>query len=235
VEYASPGRLAAQRDVFRRNQADIWVLTETRKALVPEGCPEAIHSQARPLNSSKVKPDSHWVSIWSAFPMEEVSVDLADGKRTAVAMVELPTGGQMIVYGTVLPWGGDKGKTGQEKRWSEHHRVIPEQVMEWSDLQKRFEGTNLCVAGDYNTDLGTGSYYGTRQGIAALNAGLEACGLFCATAPDRVPPDMLEHPPIDHISLPLEWRDRVEVTAAWPAAKGVLSDHSGLIVSVDLR
>ena len=90
----------------------------------------------------------------------------------------------------------------------------------------------FCIAGDYNTDLGTGAYYGTKAGIAALRSGLEDCDLFCATAPEVFPPGRLPYPPIDHIALPAPWKDRTEVVAAWPADKANLSDHSGIVVAV---
>lgn len=43
---------------------------------------------------------------------------------------------------------------------------------------------------------------------------------------------LLPRRPIDHIALPLAWKERVSIAAAWPASKGVLSDHSGLVVAV---
>jgi endonuclease/exonuclease/phosphatase family metal-dependent hydrolase len=90
----------------------------------------------------------------------------------------------------------------------------------------------LCVAGDFNADMRTGSYYGTKEGIALLRAGLADCGLFCATEMPRVPAGLLQHPPIDHIAVPSAWESSTSVVSAWPSQKGVLSDHSGLVVEV---
>lgn len=230
VEYAYPNRLDAIRAVLDSNRADIWVLTETHDDLTPPGCPFAAHSAPRPKNWSGIRPGSRWVSIWSAFPViDSVVAPGADQERTVSALLDVGAGASLLVYGTVMPWKGDRGKFD----WSEHHRVVPGQCNEWRALRRDYPDAALCIAGDYNTDMGTGRYYGTKQGIADINAGLEACDLYCATAPSELPTDLLQHPPIDHISLPTTWRVRTRVAAAWPAAKGKLSDHSGLIVAFD--
>jgi len=55
--------------------------------------------------------------------------------------------------------------------WSEHHRVISEQCAEWRQLKQTYPEAKICIAGDFNTDMGSGAYYGTKQGIAALRRG----------------------------------------------------------------
>ncbi len=127
-----------------------------------------------------------------------------------------------------MPWKGDRGK----QDWSEHHALVPQQVAEWRGLSERYPDAALCVAGDFNTDMGTGSYYGTARGIAMLRAGLPDCRLFCATEMARVPASLLQYPPIDHIAVPSAWESTTSVVSAWPAQKGVLSDHSGLVIEV---
>lgn len=228
VEYAYATRLSGLQQVLADNDADIWVLTETHDDLVPPGALYVAHSMPRPKSWSGIRPGSRWVSIWSRWPViAEVSLPEADCERTVAALID--TGSQkLLVYGTVLPWKGDRGKFD----WSEHHRVIPLQCAEWLKLHREHSDAMLCVAGDYNTDMGTGSYYGTKAGIATLSAGLADCGLYCATAPEHFPEGLLPRSPIDHIAVPLAWRNRVSITAAWPAAKGILSDHSGLVVHV---
>ena len=155
-------------------------------------------------------------------------VGLRHRERTVVAHVEIFLGMKLLVYGTVMPWKDDRKKSG----WFEHHRIIPEQCAEWRALREQFPDAALCIAGDYNTDMGTGCYYGTREGIELLRSGLEDCALFCATEPTRMPTGLLPKPPIDHIALPQGWRERTSVVAAWPADRKTLSDHSGLIVEI---
>ncbi len=229
VEYAHAPRLAALREVLTANSADIWVLTETHDDLTPTNCPFVAHSEPRPKNWSGIRPDSRWVSIWSRYPITATeSLPSADRKRTVSALLDLGDNRTMLVYGTVMPWKGDGGKFD----WSEHHRVIPEQCAEWLKLKETYPNSKICIAGDYNTDMGTGAYYGTKKGIAALRAGLAACDAFCATDPTQFPTGLLPCPPIDHIALSIASRDSTSVVAAWPANKKVLSDHSGVIVEV---
>jgi len=149
VEYAYPNRLDALRRVLTENAADIWVLTETHDDLVPPGCAHVAHSEPRPKNWSGIRDGSRWVSIWSRFPIAGiVRLPAADLERTVVARIELSPSETMFVYGTVMPWKGDRGKFD----WSEHHRIVPEQCAEWRALRDQCPEATLCVAGDYNTD-----------------------------------------------------------------------------------
>jgi endonuclease/exonuclease/phosphatase family metal-dependent hydrolase len=140
----------------------------------------------------------------------------------------------MIVYGTVMPWHTDQGDyPGGERiaNWAEHDRVVPLQCAEWLNIRQRYPHAAFCAAGDFNTDFATGIRYGTKRSIAALTQSMAACGLFCATAPGRIPEWRLPIMPIDHIVLPTAWAS-ASVVAAWPAFKGVISDHSGLVVEI---
>ena len=223
VEYAYERRLDAIRTVINANPADIWILTETHDDLVPDGCEFVAHSLPRPRNWNGIRGGSRWVSIWSRYPIvEQISLDGADEKRTVIARIKPNGSSTLLVYGTVLPWKGD-----------EHHRVIGEQAREWRELKERYPDADLVIAGDYNTDMGTGRRYGTKRGIADLNKALDLCGLYCATAPDLLPENALTHWPIDHISIPKRWQTFTNVAAAWDANRKVHSDHSGLVLQID--
>jgi hypothetical protein len=229
VEYAKPARLDALRGVLSANRADIWVLTETHDDLRPPQFEFVAHTEPRPKNWSGIRPGSRWVSIWSRFPIiADVSLSAADKERTIAVLLDIGPSNKLIVYGTVMPWKGDRGK----QDWSEHHKVVPKQCGEWRELTRLHTDASLCVAGDFNTDMRTGRYYGTKEGIAMLRAGLADCGLFCATEMPLVPIGLLTNPPIDHIAVPLSWESATSVVSAWPAQKGVLSDHSGLVIEV---
>ncbi len=230
VLYAFNDRLDALRKVLASNNADLWILTETHDDLAPPSCNNVVHSENRPKNWSGIRPGSRWVSIWSKYPIEKVCLESSDTERTVIGLVDLGRAGKLLVYGTVLPWKDDRQISG----WSEHHRVIPLQCAEWLELRKRYPDIPLCVAGDFNTDMGTGSRYGTKLGIATLRNGLSECDAFCSTEPSRFPEGMLEIRPIDHIALPLTWESKTAVVAAWPADKPNLSDHSGMVVEVTI-
>ena len=239
VEYADVAATnVRRRAAMRRNRADIWVLTETHDCLwPPTGNVSAAHSDQRSFYGTRVKEMSRWVSIWTRYPIiARPRLRGADRERTTIALIKTPVG-QVLVYGTVLPWNGDKGRYGMNAEasgWSEHHRVIPLQIAEWKRLRSRFPRAALCVAGDLNTDLDRGGYYGTRRGIAMLRAGLRAQGLYCASAPGRLRRGLLAHPPIDHVVLPAAWSDRTSVVSAWEGRNGKprMSDHSGLVVEI---
>jgi hypothetical protein len=228
VEYAYERRLPALLEVLRSNPADILILTETHDSLMPPGLTNAAHSLPRPRNWPGIRDGSRWVSIWSRFPLlERVDLPDADKERTVAAMFDAGER-KLLVYGTVLPWKGDRGIF----NWDEHHRVIDQQCDEWRRLRSIHADVELCVAGDFNTDMGTGGRYGTRRGIAALREGLTACGLYCATAPDAFGIQSLPHLPIDHIAVPLTWRARASIVACWAADRKQTSDHSGLIIGL---
>lgn len=229
VEYAYASRLDALRTVLAANYADIWVLTETHDDLAPPHCQHVLHSKPRPKNWRGIRPGSRWVSIWTKYPIiNEVSRPCADQERTVSALLDVGAGRPMLVYGTVLPWKGDRGKFD----WSVHHRVIPQQCAEWLELKQAYPNADLCIAGDFNTDMGSGGYYGTKKGIAALRTGLGACEQFCATEPSRFPAGLLAYQPIDHIALPLTLELSTSIVAAWAADKKTLSDHSGVVIEI---
>lgn len=229
VWYAFENRLPGIRSVLEENPADIWVLTETHDDLIPSGCDHVVHSQPRPKNWSGIRAGSRWTSIWSKYPLEPLPFDLADDKRTAVAMVDLGDKGKLIVYATVMPWKDD-----QVPGWSEHHRVINEQINEWEKIHAAFPGVPICIAGDYNSDMSDGRRYGTKAGVEALEFGLAKCQMFCATSPGRFPDGLLKIKPIDHIAIPLSWQHDFAISSAWNADKDTHSDHSGMIVEVSI-
>lgn len=237
VEYADVAATNARRaDVLSDHPADIWVLTETHDDLRPPEAHHAAHSLPRPRYGARVRGGSRWTSIWSRFPCEPADVALSDPERTVAARMVTPLG-TIVVYGTVMPWNGDKGRMGERvdaRGWSEFHRVVPQQIAEWRALRRRYPDAALCVAGDFNVDMGAGAYYGSRDAIGLLRDGLSSCALTCVSEPSRFPVGQLAYPPIDHIALPSACADRARVTVAWEGRVGSprLSDHSGFVVTV---
>lgn len=233
VEYASGTEKNAHRlTILERHACDIWVLTETRDTLDLSATHAPLHSAQRPHG----RPGERWVSIWSRFPILG-SPKVVDPERTAAALIEAPSG-LLLVFGTVLPWHSDRGKTPPNaavRNWSEQHRILVQQSEEWAALQRLHPDAALCVAGDLNMNLGGPHYYGTQKGRTLLRQGMQCCNLFCATETDRIPSGALAYPPVDHILLPASWAAHTRVAAAWegqPNNAPRLSDHSGLVVEV---
>ena len=233
VEYATGkerNRLRLARLLAR--PADLWILTETHDDLDLSATHTAVSTAQRPARPA----GERWTTTWTRWPVLE-RIPVSDPLRTVAALLQAP-GGTIAVYGTVLPWHSDHGPgTVKAKYWSEQDRVLPIQLAEWRAIQHRYPGTPLLIAGDLNMSLGGKHYYGTARGRAALKAGLAALELGCATEYGRLPTGALQHSPIDHIVLPLHWLDRARVIDAWEGTDPngqKLSDHSGLLVEVDL-
>jgi hypothetical protein len=170
----------------------------------------------------------------SRLPITRI-LPVEDAHRTVAALVDSAVG-PLIVYGTVLPWHTDPGPTGIAPGWAEHHRIVPMQAREWAALRERHPGVAMCVAGDFNMNLGGARYYGTAAGREALRTGLDVAGLSCLTETESIPPGVLAHGPIDHICLSDPLCAGARVVAAWEGTDGDgvrLSDHSGVVVEID--
>lgn len=230
VEYAAGAAKNAQRVArIREASAAVWVLTETHDSLILRDDYHMLPTEQRPDRGA----GERWVAIASAFPFTR-AIPTRDPVRTVAGILETPLGA-VIIYGTVMPWHSDGGPTASSRNWVEHHRVVPEQAAEWAALRAAHPGVHLCVAGDFDTDLGGAPYYGTKQGRAALVDGLRAADLVCLTSTDRVPSGTLAHPPIDHICVSASLADGAAVVDAWEGTTpdGTrLSDHSALVVEL---
>lgn len=234
LEYAAGAeKNAARRARLRAEDADVWILTETHDDVDLSASHTAVCSTQRPTG----RAGGRWTVIWTRWPVVE-RLAAEDRERTVAAMLESPVG-PLIVYGTVLPWHSDPGPDAMSpaKAWTEQDRVLRLQLAEWARLGERFPGVPLVVAGDLNMNLGGPHYYGTARGRRALREGLAGVGLACATETECVPAGALRHPHIDHVVVPAAWLPRSRVLSAWEGttARGMrLSDHSGLVVEVDV-
>lgn len=225
---------------MRRADADIWVLTETRRGLSPgpEYRPIAASTAGRDGKeiAGLADPDEVWVGIWSRLDGEVTPLTTIAPSRTAAA--RLVTGGRpLVVYGTVLPWSADTaglGARGAEK----FCLALEEQRRDWARLVEQNPGAELCVAGDFNQDLDTKHYYGSASGRAALASVFGETGLVCLTAGewDPVKKVRADHASIDHICVTrgLVPQDGACVVA-WPGRTDIgapLSDHFGVMATL---
>ena len=194
----------------------------------------AIHSEQRYST-----PGGRWTTIWTTLPLIE-RLSTADPRRCVAARLDAGEAGELIVYGTVLPWNGDTGPevTRTAHGWDEFHRVVPEQGREWARLRRDNPCATLVVAGDLNQDLGGRHYYGTKACRALLSAQLADANLSCLTTTDRFSPDCLEHPPIDHICAgPGRDKSLTSTADGWNnVVNGTrLSDHGGTLVGLRIE
>lgn len=174
------------------------------------------------------------MTIWTRLPIAR-EIAVADHNRCVAALLDAP-GGELLVFGVVVPWHADVGEPPRDPRprmWQEQYRVLPALGQEWRQLQTRWPEASLCVAGDLNLSIGGPRYYGTTHGRVLLDEAMQRCRLQCATPFDRVPAGALEYPAIDHVLVPVGVS--ATVVAAWEGRtpEGLkLSDHSGLVVEV---
>ena len=234
VQYArSVDKNVRRRAVRDTHDADIWVLTETHDDLdLTSTHPHVVRTAWRYAGNAA----AFWTTVWSRLPVIE-PIPTVDRSRTVAARFALDGGGDVIVYGTVLPWNTDKGPHGQGSGWSEFHRVTPEQGREWLALRAANPESMLVVAGDLNQSLGGPHYYGTIKGRALLRETLAAADLACVTEFGRFPADDLTYPPIDHVCVAPPAGRRIEHhVRGWnKVVDGVtLSDHSGVVAELVL-
>lgn len=218
-------RLARLRDA----DCDLWVLTETHDDL---SLGDGFHSLTTPAPRPSKATAGRWTTLWSRFPLERLPV--LDPVRTVAALVHAPFG-DLVVFGTVLPWHSDVGPEGTARVWTEFYRVVPEQGREWATLRAAHPHASFCVAGDLNMNLGGPHYYGTIKGRAMLREALAGAGLRCVTETERVPQGLLQHPHIDHVCLSEDLAARAEVVGGWEGSEADgtrLSDHSAVVVEI---
>lgn len=221
----------ARLELLKSWNADVWVLTETHDDLDLSSSHTAIHSEPRYST-----PGGRWTTVWTSLPVIE-RLATADPRRCVAVRLDAGNAGELIVYGTVLPWNGDVGPdaTRPARGWNEFHRVVPDQGQEWTSLRNRYPAATLVVAGDLNQDLGGRHYYGTKACRALLTAHLANANLTCLTTTDRFDPDLLQHPPIDHVCAgPRHDRSLAVTVHAWNNVinGNRLSDHGGTLASL---
>lgn len=232
LEHAIPKRRRALSSFIASMDADVWVLTETHDEVVPEGARAAAHAVQRPAEAPQVRVGSRWVSIWSRYgEFERIDLPGTDEVRTVTARFMLADGRWLLVYGTVLPWPGDIVHKGPEARFAETER----QLEEWRVLRDAYPVDIFCIAGDFNADMGTGAYFGSRRVIDLLSGAFAELQLDCVTSPDKARAGDPNIPLIDHIALSASVSARTSIAQIWPARPGELSDHGGVVVKVDFE
>jgi hypothetical protein len=235
VEYArGVAKNGSRLDLLRRWNADVWVLTETHDDLDLSASHTAIRSEQR-----YPTPGGRWTTIWTSLPVVEC-LATADPHRCVAVRLDAGEAGELIVYGTVLPWNSDAGPDPARpaRGWDEFHRVVPQQGREWTSLRDLNPRATFVVAGDLNQDLGGRHHYGTKACRALLAVQLDEARLTCLTTTDRFEPGVLQHPPIDHVCAgPGRGSSLTSEVHGWNNVdSGVrLSDHGGTLVSLRIE
>jgi hypothetical protein len=204
-------------------EADIWILTETHTSISPGPNFTSITTQQADRTH---EPGESWVTIWSRFPME-LAAPTSDPCR-AIAVRVMPAGGRSrIVYGTVLPWLGSRWQGIPAAGGAAFSAALSAQCADWLALQRENPDCDFILAGDFNQDLGTAHYYGSKQNRMALKSAIPLEGfaiasakLRCLTAAalDPVPKHAPGHASIDHICVS-EGLVLVGCSMGWPTTE----------------
>ncbi len=209
-------------------QADVWVLTETHTSLSPGDDYVAFPSCPRPQGPQKVDEKSSWVTIW-VHNKHHAEERIGDQRERATAcMVEID-GHSVLVYGTVLPWYGDKESHGYEAE-------LAAQQHDWTNLRGD-ESTLLCVAGDFNMTLGDCSYpYGKKTNRAALLKSMKTSDLEVLSNFERTKVSQPDFGVIAHIAVSTSMANLIKGPRVIRKKNdaGPLSDHTGVVVELDL-
>jgi endonuclease/exonuclease/phosphatase family metal-dependent hydrolase len=161
--------------------------------------------------------------------------------RATCITIETPIG-ELIVYGTVIPYHAAKWPYGTTRQWDAHYAAIATQGADWGRLRRKYPTHGLCVAGDFNQNRTGGYRYGTKWGRSLLDLALKDNDLIGVTQLDhplaknlsRGEGELLSRS-IDHISLSFKWSARVTEIGIWPGesdSSGHLSDHCGVYVDL---
>jgi hypothetical protein len=142
--------------------ADVWVLTETNKAI-------ELPSDYKPIASSSYQEHTageNLSTIWSRWKVL-CSLPTFDPTYAVCAEIDSPFGA-MIIYGTVITYANDPGITGTAKRWEEHRRSIQQHHEDWLRIQKQYPNHLMCIAGDFNQSRDRSGWYEEKQSVQML-------------------------------------------------------------------
>lgn len=216
-------------DKIRQENADIWVLTETRDVISLD---DGWHSF-----SSYPIPKYHHegetlVTIWSKLPVKPVSAS----RFTACVEIKPEGGPNMLIYGTVIPWDKDEGFDPGRKpeRWEEHRKQVQLQTCEWEVLARSYPTHLMCIAGDFNQHRDGVSKYRDPESVARVSTALGNVGMTCLTDGLR---KELSKPLVDHICVSNTLTDSTTINILpydeHPNLR--LSDHHGVVATICRR
>ena len=228
----TPERDAAFRQAMANVDADVWVLTETWNDFPPLLGYQLV-AQSSEATDLKRWPNRCWVSIWARVSLAAYALQVhSQPDRLACGRFEMPGRRDIVVIGTVLPWGNDTLWSGAAGFCA----ALAAQATEWERLRGGPDSCTFLVAGDFNLAIPYQRYYGSRRGAEALAETMQRHNLVCLT-PGNEP--MKEEPRIDHICMERNGLKSsvVPQAGAWTIPmidEKPVTDHVGVFVDLDL-
>jgi len=169
------------RDRITELDADILVLTETTRNLVPAG---GYLARGGPDWGYESKPDRRKVMLWSRGPITDVSSEISEpGGRHVCATVESLIG-PVRVHAVCVPWAHAHVSGGRRDRavWEDHlsYLVALQDLLRREADESGTKGLPVIVAGDIN-QREQPRPYGSHKVRQAWAEALGATGLTLAT------------------------------------------------------
>jgi endonuclease/exonuclease/phosphatase family metal-dependent hydrolase len=222
VEWATPETKAGKRihQIINQIDADIFVLTEGCKELMPEGF---VLDGGTDWGYESTDERRRKVLLWSRYPL----IDASDGDgfqlpggRFIAATVQHPAG-DIRIYGVCIPWKDAHVRNGRKDRapWEDHSTYL-EGLRQLVEQPK----SPLVVLGDFNQRIPRVSQpLIVAEQLSRCMDGLQVCTAL-----------PLDKPLIDHIAVSQELViTKVEVIPDHDA-EGRLSDHRGVIAELTI-
>ena len=231
-----PEREAAFHSAMANVVADVWVLTETWKTFSPgEGYRLMAESiLGEDLKIWKTWADRRWVTIWvkSDLHAKHQKVKIQPD-RMACCRIEMPDVQDIVVVGTLLPWGSN------DYLWpglDGFCTSLVSQAAEWRAMRGEQKNCTLVVAGDFNQSIPFDEC-GYKRGETILNKALKNLDLMCLTQGKC---QFTNKPRIDHICVSRSGFDPESPPQSknWeiPSCNGKpVTDHSGVYVDLEAQ
>ena len=227
-------RFSTIEQICQSINCDIWFLTETHEALIPS---RGYFSHFSGIPDRDSDPGERWSAIWSKWPIEPLDSYATDLSRSVSGRISESAFGEIILYGTVLPWNTDP-RAKNLGSFAAFAHAVEIQKSDWLKIQRDFPKATLIVAGDFNQSLVDRHYYGSKKKRVILEKILKECELSPLTSGknDPIARDSYPRACIDHICIASKENWGVEKTSRWPDNPNPdlsLTDH--FRVMLDLR
>lgn len=216
---------------------DILVLTETCKEVDLSS-----HGYSQ-FTTCQNEYGKYYATIHLSPRVRESQKLLTYDDTVAVFVRAISPIGEILIYGTIITYHGDRGADNSSRPWVQHYRAIVDHGNDWARLLDESGGFPLIIAGDFNqTRDGSSGTYGTKQGREMLGSELSRNNLSCLTTEDFGLAGKLKIDPkkgwvrhnVDHICVTSDAFCPLSV-GAWDHFDGsgaYLSDHNGVYVDL---
>jgi len=231
----SAARLAVVREALAALHHDVLVLTES---YVDIPALSGLRLSATSSEAPDREREGRWVCIWTSTAISAESLAVREeAERSAAVLLSMPSGRQVIVFGTVLPWRTDSRRAGLRGGAAFEHSLNL-QARDITRLRAQFPGARFWMLGDFNQEIDASRPAGTAVGRAALKRFLAEQNLLALTggATDPLRRERWRDS-IDHICVDAKSAASASPARIWPNQFPLPGrpwpDHHGVEVSLE--